>query len=144
MLIRFEAETRLTTPEAAAALQAATSRQRWFRLPSTPFVGRVRPDGFRLLRVVRGRDSFNPALYGTFVRTEGGTKVKVLVTLHPLVWGFLVLWTGGCVWNLRSSSDWGSIAFLVSPWVLAPIFFSRGWRASREALVRCLHLDTIA
>jgi hypothetical protein len=51
----------------------------WFR-------GRVWPTGFRLWRITGIRNSFLPVIRGRLIPTrEGGTDIKIFMTLHPLV-----------------------------------------------------------
>lgn len=141
MISTFEAKSSLSLRAAVAALEANTSRWRWFHFPQTLFAGRVWEGGFRVVRVVRGRDSFNPVLYGRFVEAEDGTKVRVLATLHPVVWAFGVLWSVVTVSGAVRYHELAGLAFALVPWMLAALFFPGALRTSREVLNRCLQLE---
>ena len=144
MVSTFEGDSPLPLPEAVAVLTANTSSSRWFRFrrPGTTFVGRVWESGFRLTRVVRGRDSFNPMLYGQLRASASGTHARVVMTLHPAVWVFIVLWTLflGRAFLAEGEFDFTRLTFLVFPWALAACLFPFNARASREALRERLRL----
>ena len=71
----------------------------WFR-------GRLGPTGFRLWRVTGVRNSFLPVINGKLVQTgNGGTDVRVLMTLHPLVAGLYSCLLGASVATAFSSVD---------------------------------------
>jgi len=144
MFITFESESDLPPCEAVAALVANVSRPRWFRHPTTPFIGRVWDSGFRLIRVVHGRDSFNPMLYGQLSPSPKGTHVRVIMTLHPVVWAFMAIWSGflGHAYLSEGKQEILVLAFLLFPWVLAACFFPYGVRASKDLLRKCLRLHT--
>jgi len=55
------------------------------------FTGAVFAHGFNIHRVIRGRNSGLPMVYGRFRETPGGTEIELCVTLHPFVWVFAVL-----------------------------------------------------
>src|SRR5262245_32584504 len=89
------AEADLPLREALEAIRGSVSRAdwKWRAIANTPFVGKVYDHGFRILRVVRGRDSFNPVLHGRFRLDARRIKLRVLMTFHPLVWLFLLGWS---------------------------------------------------
>src|ERR1041385_6618172 len=98
MFRRYQALTELTAKEASAALSDNVSPRRWFNYPDTPFAGEVSGIRFRITRVVRGRDSFNPVLYGRITSAPAGSRVRITMTLHPVAWIFLVAWSGVIGW----------------------------------------------
>jgi hypothetical protein len=54
------------------------------------FEGVVAGDTFRIIRVVRGRNSFRPVLHGRIESApSGGTRVVVSFRLHPIVAVFM-------------------------------------------------------
>jgi len=115
----------------------------------TPFIGRIQDSRFRIIRVVRGRDSFNPVLYGRFRPSSGGTRVKVLMTFHPIVWLFILGWSlyfGYAVFgDFRASGtiSTGATVMLAAIWAIAvPIFYYDAAR-SRQLLEQCLHLHGV-
>ena len=62
-------------------------------LPSEVFSGRISPEGFKLIPVLRGgRNSFLPIIVGRFESTQRGTAVRVSMRLHVLVAVFLAFW----------------------------------------------------
>ena len=67
----------------------------WSRDPaSPPFVGIVDDDSFRVRRDIRYRNSFLPLVWGRFMSTPTGTRVNVIMFIHPLVALFMVFWLG--------------------------------------------------
>ena len=64
--------------------------------PSAPrldgYEGELTSDGFRLNRVIRGRNSFLPFARGRVTGTARGSSVVVTLTLHPATIAFLVAW----------------------------------------------------
>ncbi len=133
MFLLYEAESDLSTREAVDALAAIVSRGRWFRTPKTPFVGKVSETGFHVARVVRGRDSFNPMLYGRFARSANVTRVRVVMTLHPIIWALLIAWSVFLVRQIviRGNSEPLGWIFVLFPWVLAVPFFFDGCAAAK-------------
>jgi hypothetical protein len=142
MFFLYEAESDLNAREAIDALTASVSHGRWFRVPETPFVGKVSETGFCIARAVRGRDSFNPMLYGRIARSANVTRVWVLMTLHPIAWVFLIAWSVFLVGQIviHGNSEPECWAFVVAPWVLAVPFSFHGAYRSRGLLKQCLRL----
>jgi hypothetical protein len=67
----------------------------WSRDPtSPPFIGIVDDDSFRVRRDIRYRNSFLPLVWGRFVSTPIGTRVNVIMFIHPFVALFMVFWLG--------------------------------------------------
>jgi hypothetical protein len=139
-------ESPLAPHEAQAALKAVVGTYGWCSRPKTPFAGKVSAHGFRIIRVVSGRDSFNPMLYGRFLPAPNGTQVSVVVTWHPIVWLFLCLWVGSILTFMsrdapRDPIIWLSgLIFIPFPLLLGvPLFFINA-AASIRCLRETLHL----
>jgi hypothetical protein len=49
------------------------------------FVGSVSATRFRITPVVAGRNSYAPTLHGRIRPTQGGTEIKIVESLHPVV-----------------------------------------------------------
>ncbi|MGB8918322.1 MAG: hypothetical protein WCC89_15810 [Candidatus Sulfotelmatobacter sp.] len=92
----------------------------WSRDPtSPPFVGIVDDDSFRVRRDIRYRNSFLPLVRGRFISTHTGTRVNVIMFIHPLVALFMVFWLGTVGYGaFRGLSDspfvWGMFVFGVA------------------------------
>ena len=98
----LEIDTFLSSEAVAEKMAAATDRPRWWNWLIAPagqfiFIGEINKDGFRVKRVVRGRNSFRPLVTGTFHATPTGTRVSVRMQLESGVKAFLCLWFGGAV-----------------------------------------------
>lgn len=135
----------MSAAEVVTALTKNVSPIPWFRKSETPFIGSVSTDGFRIIRVVRGRDSFNPMLYGRIRQDPTGTTLQVTATLHPFVWTFMTMWSavlGISMWRDSNSPDlsWilASVLFVLAPWLMAAVFFPPGAAKSRALLETCL------
>jgi hypothetical protein len=105
-------------------------------------VGRVSESGFQIARGIRGRNSFNPVLFGHFFRSANGTRVKVILTLHPAVWVFMFFWTVSLGYFAlgRGTIESGGVAFLLLSWVLAAVVFFYDAARSKDLLRKCLKL----
>jgi hypothetical protein len=143
MFIMFKAESPMSGREAVDALSASVSRMGWLRKHATPFTGRVWESGFRISCVMGGRDSFNPILFGRFSPSEHGTRVRVVMTLHPIVWVFLALWTIliDCLAFSRGRITLVGVIVLLLPWLIGiPLFFYNVVR-SKRLLWQCLEMS---
>ena len=56
------------------------------------YEGELTSDGFRLNRLIRGRNSFLPRARGRVTGTARGSRVVVTLALHPATIAFLVAW----------------------------------------------------
>jgi hypothetical protein len=76
----------LTPEEASRRITQVVDTRRWTwrRLPGVHFQGRVSPEGFRILPVVRGRNTYLPLIRGYFHAGPSGTDVVATFSLHPL------------------------------------------------------------
>lgn len=88
--------------ESALALEEVTHRlQQEIAVPAWSIFGRRTQlfqgsfaDGrFQMMRIVKGRNSFNPVIRGQVSRAAGGTRVDAQLQLHPLVLGLLAIFT---------------------------------------------------
>lgn len=78
------------------------------------FVGSHDDESFKVVRVIRYRNSFLPVIRGRLVRGDSGTDVRLVMLLHPLVAAFMLLWCGGLMFGAaRGLADSGL------PWLAA-------------------------
>ena len=56
------------------------------------YEGELTADGFRLNRIIRGRNSFMPYARGRITPTAGGSRVAVTLAMHPAAIAFLATW----------------------------------------------------
>src|SRR5260370_114671 len=49
-----------------------------------PFIGYVRDDSFSLRRYIRYRNSFLPRIRGRIIPANNGTRINVIMFIHPL------------------------------------------------------------
>jgi hypothetical protein len=102
------------------------------------FVGSVQDYSFKLRRDIRYRNSFLPRIRGHLVVIPSGTRVMVLMFVHPGVGVFMMFWlgiTGYAALKASSSSAngiWGMFAFGLA--LLAAGFFPEAKRAKRLLL----------
>src|SRR5438105_1954527 len=93
------------SPDVVAERIRAVVRERpgfWdsFRssLPQTnsdrPFVGSVRGNSFHLRRNISYRNSFLPRIQGHIDAEQNGTRIRVVMYMHPLVLLFTLFWLG--------------------------------------------------
>lgn len=91
--VRFE--TSLTPEEVTHRLQqeiTAPARP-FFDRRTQHFQGTFADGRFHMLRIVKGRNSFNPVITGQLSPMAGGTRIEAQLQLHPVVIGFLAIFT---------------------------------------------------
>ena len=152
--IVYEAESDIPAQQIADSLQRFVGRASWLGLPprdSVPFFGTVTSTGFRIMRVIRGRDSFNPVMYGRFSSSGQHTRVRVVMTLHPLVWGFLAFWsifTGHSalagLHNHDTSDFYGGLGFFLFAWLMTVLVSYYDAAKSKRLLRESLQLRDVA
>jgi hypothetical protein len=77
----------------------------WFRDTRTQlFEGTFANGRFEMARLVKGRDSFRPMLYGQLSATPGGTRIEIRMQLHLLVLavGFIIASIAGMFASLAA------------------------------------------
>ena len=86
--------------DSSLALEVVTERlQQEISKPARPLVDRRTQlfqgdfaDGrFKIMRIVKGRNSFNPVIRGQVSRAATGTRVDAQLQVHPLVLGLLAI-----------------------------------------------------
>jgi hypothetical protein len=91
--------TRLSPEECRDRLSAllATQKDQWRILggppPGRPLTGTVAEDRFSVARFTPGRQSFKTFASGRLVPTPHGTEVTIGLGVHPIVLGFLAVFT---------------------------------------------------
>ena len=142
MFTHFEAESDLNPVQAMESLASKVSRGQWFSRPKTPFVGSVSGERFRITRVVGGRDSFNPMIYGRIKDSPNGSCVRVVMAIHPIVLVLMIAWSIGLISSAIIYGDhrffiW---VFVAAPWIIGiPTFYYDAAR-SRALLRESLRL----
>jgi hypothetical protein len=68
----------------------------WFRSSSTDklFEGEISEESFHLQRIIRGRNSFLPQIYGHIKPCESGARVFVTMRIHWFTGVFMTFWVG--------------------------------------------------
>jgi len=87
--------------------QRTSARQPWFRSlvgRGFDFTGSVSASEFRLMPVVRGRNTYQPWLVGRVSPRGGGSTISLLETFHPIQISIIVaFFTFPAVVGMRSS-----------------------------------------
>jgi len=84
---RIEIASPLPPAEVERRLATITQRQfGWIVRPKPPiqFVGRIANGLFRVLPVEQGQNTYTAWTVGRIERAEGGSRLSVLMTLHPI------------------------------------------------------------
>jgi hypothetical protein len=92
---RVTFETSLTPEEVSHRLQqeiTAPARP-FFDRRIQQFQGTFDAGRFHMMRIVKGRNSFNPVITGQLSRIAGGTRIEAQLQVHPLVMGMLAIFT---------------------------------------------------
>lgn len=86
---RLSLETTLSADEVASRpKQSIAPPDRLLERRTEPLAGTFENGRFRVLRRVRGRNSFRPQIDGVLVPGPRGTRVDLEMRLHPIVVGF--------------------------------------------------------
>jgi hypothetical protein len=96
-------------------------------------MGRVSADGFRIVRAIGGRDTFNPVMYGKILLSDNGACIKVIMTFHPLVWLLMLALTafsGSILFayfqnpvNIDSTTLPCPFLVVAFPWIIGVLIF---------------------
>ena len=88
-------ETSLTAEEVTHRLQQDITEpaRPFFDRRTQRFQGTFAEGRFLMMRIVKGRNSFNPVIRGHLSSVAGGTRIDAQLQLHPLVIGFLAIFT---------------------------------------------------
>ena len=84
---RVDFQSPMAPAEVRAHLQSVVeTKQHWWHRPvGKEFLGVVDSKGFRIMRIIRGRNTYLPWLLGEVTPTDlKGSRVKVLMILHPI------------------------------------------------------------
>ena len=108
-------------PDTAAAMlasQVGPGGVLFFARGDKPFCGEVSGSTFKVMRVIRYRNSFLPVVSGTLEPRGAGTRVHVRLRLHAWVMAFIVFFLA-IVWGHARPSEGclfelGMSAFLVA------------------------------
>lgn len=66
----------------------------WKKPIGPPFIGSVQAESFAIRRDIRGRNSFLPRIRGRIIPTPTGSRIDVIMFLHPFTALFMILWLG--------------------------------------------------
>jgi hypothetical protein len=120
--------------EAPGWLESFRTIWRLDETSSTPFIGTVGDDCFKIRRDIRYRNSFLPMIWGRIIPIQPGTHVKVVMYLHPVVALFDLIWFGaiGHALLIDSSSRSGLLVmFLFGVGLTVGGFFPEAFKAKR-------------
>lgn len=103
-----------------------------------PFVGSVNDSSFKIQRDIRYRNSFLPIIRGRVIAPGLGSRVAVLMHIHPLaalfmgLWFYLVLRSHAVLKN-PSGADFRvrGLIFIFGVLLVAGGFFPEAWKAKR-------------
>ncbi len=106
--------------------------------PSPPFIGSVEEESFKFYRDIRYRNSFLPRVQGRLVATPTGTRVNVIMFLHPFVAVFVTFWLGMVGFGALTIFSAGEVSslipagmFLFGVALVCGGFFSEAFKAKR-------------
>lgn len=127
--------TSLTLSEVVSRLDEVVTPPKLFRInlpfgppPTKPYEGTISGKRFKINRIIIGRNSFIPIIEGDIHTQNFGCYIKIRMSLHKIVLGFMILW----LWTTGSIGMFSLFAWLVEPSV-GPIFlpilgmFIFGW-----------------
>lgn len=151
-LRKFEFSTPMSTEHAARVLQEAVEPPRSWGWPTSAkrgyFEGRVAGSRFKIIRIIRYRNSFVPIIDGNFRRDGLGTMVTVNMRL---VWPVVPIWFGIILFlawssvsvNSRLAGPFGARMLLLGMalfiYLVATIPFAIEVRIAMKLLLELLH-----
>ncbi len=93
---RVVMESRLGIDDVTRRLQLAIAPPEWLRPDrrTEPFEGTFDNGRFRIMRRVKGRNSFRPVIDGVLAPSQLGTRVDLQLRLHPVVVAFCTVMLG--------------------------------------------------
>jgi len=91
-------QTEITSPHSPDVVaerlrQRTSARQPWFRSlvgRGFDFTGSVSATEFRLMPVIRGRNTYQPWLVGHVCSHPGGSTIRLVETFHPIQIGIII------------------------------------------------------
>lgn len=147
--VTFSIDVPVEGQRLADGLKSLVTQPNWWGLPrdkKASFMGEVYGSSFRVMRVVKGLDSFNPVLYGRFAQGVAGTHLNVIMTFHPFVWLFIVAWTCAGLYAALVGLDNAGLdraiplLMVLALWAMAVLVFYYDARRSRRLLNECIGL----
>ena len=127
-LYRFQMQSHLATQTVLERVRALVRETPGFRQSlkeafglrpdgAPPFIGKVEGSEFKCHRDIRYRNSFLPRIAGRVDSDHNGTRIDVVMYLHPLVLVFMLFWLGGGGVGAAAALRQGD----GGPWTLVPI-----------------------
>jgi hypothetical protein len=92
-LSRIDLVSPLPHEECVRRLREVTNNS-WMIFGSRPLIGRVGKTSFNLRKRIRGWNSFQTCLFGTFEQDARQTRLRCWFGVHPAVVGFVIFWFG--------------------------------------------------
>jgi YD repeat-containing protein len=89
-----EERIRVAVSKGPSFWESLTSSSRGSRRSGVSFVGTVEGRCFRLRRDIQYRNSFLPLIRGKIISTPTGSRVNVLMFMHPFTLIFMLVWFG--------------------------------------------------
>lgn len=121
LFIPFESltiTTSLSFSEVVSRLDEVIAPPKLFRItlpfgspPSKPYEGTISGNRFKINRIIIGRNSFIPIIEGDIHTQKFGCYIKIRMSLHNIVLGFMILW----LWTTGSIGMFSLFAWLVEP-----------------------------
>ena len=149
-ILTFEVKTPITNQKMIETLKSAVSHSTWLMIPGghLPFKGVVSEQGFRIMKTYIVRNFFNPIIFGRFLESMDGTRIRSVMTFHPIVWVFILGWIffvgkelgiqfGTTFDNAQSLT---AILFALAPLIMASPLFYYYASKSKKLLLQTLGL----
>jgi hypothetical protein len=88
----FQIDTALPRQDVVERIRTLINGEKSMPSNPAPFSGSVDRESFKLHRVIRYRNSFLPAISGKIDHSPTGTRVSVMMFMHPFVAVFMAFW----------------------------------------------------
>jgi hypothetical protein len=96
----FQIDTALPRQDVVERVRTLIYGEKSMPSNPAPFVGSVDRESFKLRRVIRYRNSFLPTISGKIHHSPTGTRVNVVMFMHPFVTVFMAFWLSIVAWSI--------------------------------------------
>jgi len=115
---RVAIPTSLAVDEVVSRLSQSVDARRsvwlWPWRPRSEYFGKVSPEGFQIVRSIRGRNTYLPLITGRFTPSASGTVVTARLTLHPVAVIILAIFFGSAEFLSIRAGDGCAIGLLIA------------------------------
>ena len=84
-----------------------------------PYSGKITELGFKIMRSIKGRNSFLPLVKGVVEKDSDGSVIYITMTLHPFIIASIIV----MILSIIMSIGWNGLGIVAFLYVLCEVFF---------------------